>query len=191
MLVRYPTVNAEPNSYIKPTVKIEAGAKSALDPHREVTVKPYLSDDLPDTDLLVSNVVTIDAERTFWDKVVILHGLRKWHDNRDEVRQQGNRVSRHYYDLYRLSSPEAGANAIKNPSLGADCFRHALMFFNRPDYELQSALEGSFAIMPTAGMVDELRRDYQAMKGMIFGEVPEFSEVLTSIEKLEIQINAQ
>ena len=73
--------------------------------------------------------------------------------------------------------------------MGADCFRHALMFFNRPDYELQSALEGSFAIMPTAGMVDELKRDYQAMTGMIFGEVPEFSEVLTAIEKLEIQIN--
>jgi len=191
LLVRYPTVNTEPNSYIKPTVKIEAGAKSALDPHREVTVKPYLSDDLPDTDLLVSNVVTIDAERTFWDKVVILHGLRKWHDNRNEVRQQGNRVSRHYYDLYRLFSSEAGANAIKNLPLGVDCVRHALMFFNRPDYELQSALEGSFAIMPKAGMVDELKRDYQAMTGMIFGEVPEFAEVLTSIEKLEIQINAK
>ena len=189
LLVRYPTVNADPNSYIKPTVKIEAGAKSALDPHREVAVKPYLSDDLPDTDLVVQNVVTIDAERTFWDKVVILHGLRKWHDNRGEVRQQGNRVSRHYYDLYRLYNSETGVRAIQNPTLGADCFRHALMFFNRPNYELQSALEGLFAIMPTAEMVDELKRDYQAMTGMIFGEVPEFSEVLTSIEKLEIQIN--
>ena len=189
LLVRYPTVNADPNSYIKPTVKIEAGAKSALDPHREVTVKPYLSDDLPDTDLVVQNVVTIDAERTFWDKVVILHGLRKWHDNRGEVRQQGNHVSRHYYDLYRLYNSETGARAIQNPTLGADCFRHALMFFNRPDYELQSALEGLFAIMPKAEMVDKLKRDYQAMTGMIFGEVPEFSEVLTLIEKLEIQIN--
>jgi hypothetical protein len=65
------------------------------------------------------------------------------------------------------------------------------MFFNRPDYELQSALNGSFAITPTAGMVDELKRDYQAMSGMIFGEVPEFSEVLTSIEKLEMQLNAK
>lgn len=191
LLVRYPTVSAEPNSYIKATVKIEAGAKSALDPHREVTVKPYLSDDLPDTDLLVSNVVTIDAERTFWDKVVILHGLRKWHDNRGEVRQQGNRVSRHYYDLYRLLNSGAGLNAIQNLALGTDCVRHALMFFNRPDYELQSALNGSFAITPTAGMVDELKRDYQAMSGMIFGEVPGFLEVLTSIEKLEMQLNAK
>lgn len=190
LLVRYPAVNAESNGYIKPTVKIEAGAKSALDPHREVTIKPYLSDDLPDTDLVVSNVVTIDAERTFWDKVVILHGLRKWHDNRGEVRRQGNRVSRHYYDLYRLFDSAAGKNALQNPALGNDCVRHALMFFNRPDYELQSALQGSFAIMPTAGMVDELKRDYQAMVGMIFGDVPDFSNVLNSIVELETQINA-
>ncbi len=190
LLVRYPAVNAEPNSYIKPTVKIEAGAKSALDPHRDVAVKPYLCDDLPGMDLVVPHVVTIDAERTFWDKVVILHGLRKWHDNRGEVRQQGNRVSRHYYDLYRLFNSETGASAIKNPGLGADCVRHALMFFNRPDYELRSALENAFAIMPTAGMVDELNRDYQAMTGMVIGEVPDFSEVLSSIAKLESQINA-
>jgi hypothetical protein len=189
LLVRYPTVNTDHNGYIKPTVKIEAGAKSALDPHKEVTIKPYLSEDLLDTDLVVANVVTIDAERTFWDKVVILHGLRKWHDNRGEVRQQGNRVSRHYYDLYRLLDSGAGLNAIQNPALGIDCVRHALMFFNRPDYDLQSAREGSFAIIPTGGMVEELKRDYQAMIGMIFGEVPDFSTVLGAIEELEKRIN--
>ena len=85
---------------------------------------------------------------------------------------------------------ETGASAIKNPGLGADCFRHALMFFIRPDYDLQSALEGSFAIMPTAGMIDELKRDYQAMTGMIFGEIPEFSAVVNAIEKLEKKINS-
>ncbi len=190
LLVRYPTVRAESNSYIKPAVKIEAGAKSALDPHREVTIKPYLSDELPDTDLLVSNVVTIDAERTFWDKVVILHGMRKWHDHRGEVRQHGNRISRHYYDLYRLLQAAEGANALSNPALGIDCVRHAMMFFNRTDYDLHSALQGLFAITPSAGMVDELRRDYQAMSGMIFGEVPEFSDVLMTIEKLNARINA-
>ncbi len=189
LLVRYPTVNTDHNGYIKPTVKIEAGAKSALDPHKEVTIKPYLSEDLLDTDLVVANVVTIDAERTFWDKVVILHGLRKWHDNRGEVRQQGNRVSRHYYDLYRLLDSGAGLNAIQNPALGIDCVRHALMFFNRPDYDLQSARKGAFVIIPTGGMVEELKRDYQAMIGMIFGEVPDFSTVLGAIEELEKRIN--
>ncbi len=63
------------------------------------------------------------------------------------------------------------------------------MFFNRPDYDLQSAREGSFAIMPTDGMIEELKRDYQAMVGMIFDEVPDFSTVLGAIEELETRIN--
>jgi hypothetical protein len=140
--------------------------------------------------LIVANVVTTDAERTFGDKVVILHGLCKWHDNRGEVRKQSNRVSRHYYDLYRLLNSGTGLNAIQNPALGIDCVRHTLMFINHPDYDLQSAREGSFAIMPTTGMVEELKRDYHAMVGMIFGELPDFSTLLNLIEQLEKQIKS-
>lgn len=99
LLVRYPSVSTDADEYVKPTVKIEAGAKSALDPHRSATIRPYVADDMPAADLVVPDVVTIDAERTFWDKIVILHGLRRWHDNRGVLRQQGHRVSRHYYDI--------------------------------------------------------------------------------------------
>jgi len=103
LLVRYPSVSNKPDEYVKPTVKIEAGAKSALDPHRHASIQPYVAENMPTTNFIVSDVVTIDAERTFWDKVVILHGLRRWHDNRGALRQQGHRVSRHYYDIYQLS----------------------------------------------------------------------------------------
>jgi len=75
LLIAYPAVSAQPGDYNPPTVKIEAGAKSALDPHRATRVTPYLAEDVPNLMLNVANVVTIDAERTFWDKVVILHGL--------------------------------------------------------------------------------------------------------------------
>lgn len=38
-------------------------------------------------------------------------------------------------------------------------------------------------------MVDALKRDYQAMAGMIFGEVPEFADVLEATRQLEHEIN--
>lgn len=75
--------------------KIEAGAKSALDPHAVRTVTPYVGQDLAETVLDVPNVVTVGPDRTFWDKVTILHGLRRWWDRRGEVRGGGQRVSRH------------------------------------------------------------------------------------------------
>jgi hypothetical protein len=87
-----------------------------------------------------------------------------------------------------IQSP-LGCDAVADHALARDCARHALMFFNSPDLDLRSAQPGSFAIMPTAGMVDVLKRDYQAMLGMIFGEIPEFSDVLDAVEKLEHEIN--
>jgi hypothetical protein len=83
---------AEGNLYIRRAIKIESGAKSALDSHAPVIVKPYIANDLPNFDLAVGNVTTVDPSRTFWDKVVILHGLRRWWDRRGELR--GRRAAR-------------------------------------------------------------------------------------------------
>lgn len=77
LLLWYPTVTSEGNTYIRRARKIESGAKSALDPHAPVVVKPYIADDLPNLDLTVANVTTFDPNRSFWDKVVILQGLRQ------------------------------------------------------------------------------------------------------------------
>ena len=78
LLVAYPSA-VEGSDYVRPTVKIESGAKSALDPHEPRTITPYLAEDLaPGHDLSIPNVTTVDPERTFLDKIVILHGLRHW-----------------------------------------------------------------------------------------------------------------
>jgi hypothetical protein len=119
----------------------------------------------------VPEVRTVESERTFRDKVVIVHGLRRWFDKRGELKGGGQRVSRHYYDLYRLTQAPVGT-ASANMELGADCVAHVRMFFNRPDFDLASAAPGSFALMPRDGMIDQLRTDYRAMSGMIFGEPP-------------------
>jgi hypothetical protein len=189
LLLWYPTATAEGNAYIRRAIKIESGAKSALDPHAPVVVRPYIADDLPNLDLAVGNVTTVDPSRTFWDKVVILHGLRRWWDRRGELKGGGQRVSRHYYDVYRLLISEIGQKAIQDASMAEDCVRQARMFFNRPDLDLVSAVPGSFALTPHDGMLANLRRDYEAMSGMIFGKIPNVDEVVAGIGELEQSIN--
>lgn len=65
LLFWYPAVTAAPGDYIRSAVKIEAGAKSALDPHETATVIPYITDDLPDLDMAVHGVTTVKPECTF------------------------------------------------------------------------------------------------------------------------------
>jgi hypothetical protein len=190
LLVWYPSVLAATDGYIRPAVKIECGAKSALDPNSAQTIRPYVADELPAFDLTVSNIVTVDGERTFWDKIVILHGLQNWFDRRGALRGGGQRVSRHYYDAYQLLTSGTGEAALADPELGRDCVRHARMFFNSPDLALATANPGTFALVPVADMIGDLRRDYTAMSGMIFGDVPTFDAVLESIGKIEARLNA-
>ncbi|MGA9549096.1 MAG: nucleotidyl transferase AbiEii/AbiGii toxin family protein, partial [Rhodomicrobium sp.] len=134
-------------------------------------------------------VRTVQPERTVRDKVVILHGLRRWFDKRGELRGGGQRVSRHYYDLHQLAATPAGAAAIAETALGEDCVAHARMFFNRPDFDLASAVRGSFALAPHDAMIEQLRMDYRAMQGMIFGDPPDFEAVLRSIASIETRLN--
>jgi hypothetical protein len=188
LLVRYPTATGA-DDYVEKIVKIESGAKSALDPNCVQSIVPYANDDLPGLDLTVANVTIVDPERTFWDKVVILHGLRRWFEIRGELRGSGHRVSRHYYDLAMLMNSETGQKAVKDLRLGADCVDHARMFFNRPDYDLGSAHPPSFALTPEGAMYDDLKRDYAAMSAMIFGEPPRFDAIVQSVAAVEQLVN--
>ena len=53
-------------------------------------MRPYVADDLPSLALAVSGVLTIEPTRTFWDKVVIAHGLRRWYERRGVLRQEAS-----------------------------------------------------------------------------------------------------
>lgn len=189
LLVWYPRVDASETGYLQAAVKIESGAKSALDPNRPVTISPYIAADLEALDLRVPDVTTIHAERTFWDKIVIVHGLRRWFERRGELRQDGQRISRHYYDLHLLLHSDVGALAVANLRLGEDCIEHARTFFSRPDYDLAAAAPGTFALRPVGDMIDRLARDYENTKAMIFGDAPDFGEILTSIGEIEDRLN--
>ena len=189
LLVWYPEAEPSDAAYVRPAVRIECGAKSALDPNRPVDIGPYVGEEAAGFDLVVSGVTTIDPARTFWDKIVIAHGLRRWYERRGVLRQAGQRVSRHYYDLHCLLGSEVGRTALADRELGRDCVRHARMFFGRPDYDLASAIPGSFSIAPTNAMIDALGRDYANTTAMIFGGAPMFEDILASIDWVERTIN--
>jgi hypothetical protein len=63
------------------------------------------------------------------------------------------------------------------------------MFFNSPDLGLDTATPGTFTLAPTIAMLDDLRRDYARMAGMIIGPPPAFADVLASVAGLESELN--
>ena len=190
LLVWYPRVDASETGYVQAAVKIESGEKSALNPNRPRMISPYINDDIGTLDPGVPDVTTIHAERTFWDRIVISHSLRSWFDRRGELRQDGQRISRHDYDLHSLLGSGVGASAIADRTLGTDCVGHARTFFNRPDFDLATASPGTFSLRPVGDMIGRLVRDYDSTRAMVFGDAPDFEDILSSIEQIENSLNA-
>ncbi len=189
LLFWYPAVTDSPDNYIRSAVKIEAGAKSALDPNVLTDVRPYAAEDLRELDLQVTGITTVEPKRTFWDKVVILHGLRTWYDRRGQLRHGGQRVSRHYYDVFRMLQSPVGEAAVADGALAIDCARHARMFFNSPDFDLDHAVPGTLTLAPSNEMLEPLARDYDAMVGMIMGAAPSFAQAMEAVSALERRLN--
>lgn len=189
LLIHYPSA-VEKSEYVNPSVKIESGAKSALDPNEAKTIIPYVAPDFSGgDDLSITEVTTIHPERTFLDKVLILHGMTFYFEAKGVLRGNG-RMSRHYYDVHRLMHADVGKQACVDDALIDDCLRHARMFFYRANTGLDVAKRGAFRLRPTELMLDSLRRDYDAMAVMIFGDVPTFDAVLESVAIAEERLNS-
>ena len=189
ILFWYRSVAFHQEGYIPPAAKIEAGAKSALEPHQAVTIHPFVAEEIAKLSLAVLDVTTVVPERSFWDRVVMLHGLRRWYERRGVLWHQGQRVSRHYYDVHSMLLSGKIEKALSDFDLGRDCVRNARMFFGSPDLDLEKAHPGIFALVPSEGMIGDLRRDYERMAGMIIGPAPAFNSVIESIHALEERLN--
>ena len=81
-----------------------------------------------------------------------------------------------------LLNNSVGQNAIQNIALGKECAMHASIFFFDKDCQQNLAAEGHFSIYPSDAMIPALRRDYDQMSAMIFGDTPSFDAILSSIQ---------
>ena len=174
--------------YIRPAVKIEAGAKSALDPHAPLSVRPYVADDLAGFNLTVPNVTTVDPVRTFWDKVLILHSLRRSFEDR------GKAARRRSAGLAALLRRRPGAARGNRPPRGhrpgdGRAIASAMSACSSTAPVTDTAHRAASPSCRPTAMLDQLRLDYAAMAVMIFGEVPAFDAVMDSIAALEATVN--
>ncbi len=128
LLVEYPTLYPGGDiSYMAPRVKIEVGPRSALDPSLDRTLTPYVADELPEWSLDVDDIRVLAPERTYWEKLLILHG---WHCGYREDQRLPNdkdRISRHYYDVAVITATDAGHSALSNIALLDAVRKHNLI----------------------------------------------------------------
>lgn len=197
LVVSYKSVFTAGDDYVQAAVRIEGGARPDPVPAEPRDINPYVATELSGTlDLAVHGVTTVKPERTFWEKVLILHAMtemtekRQADNNPERPVPDLNRFSRHYYDVHQIwTHPDYGEATAAMRDLAEACRQHKELMFRAPDHRYDRALPGSYRLLPTDAMRRKLAADYERMSAMIFGAPPSFAEVLASIEALERFLN--
>ena len=190
LFVEYPTLYPIGDVvYVAPRVRIEAGARSALDPSLDCTVSPYVADELPDWSFEVGDIRVIAPERTYWEKLLILHGVSCGYRVAQRLPTDKDRISRHYYDVAMLTETNLGRAALSNVALLDAVRNHNLIAFRQAWKRFEEAVPGSLRLVPEAELRRVIERDYGAMHGMVLGEAPEFRWVMEQLRKVEVAIN--
>ncbi len=181
---------AYPNSFsdtsILQEIRLEIGAMAAWTPAKNATITPYAAEqyarlfEQPSTEVL-----TVLPERTFWEKVTILHREAF----RPEDRPFPSRYSRHYYDLYKMMRTPVKDNALSDNDLLERVVKFKDKFYRCPWARYDLAKRGTMKLLPPDYNMAKLRSDYEHMQNMLFGIKPSFDEIMNAMAQLEEEIN--
>ena len=181
---RYPASFSD--RYLRPEVRLESGPLASWVPHEERAIRCYTAEAFPHVfERTECSVRVITAERTFWEKATILH-----HEaHRPVSAPQPARYSRHYYDVAKMAESPVRHAALADLDLLTNVVEFKERFYPRGWARYDLARPGTFRLVPEGHVLAAVRDDYRAMENMIFGNIPEFEDIMTILKKLQDEIN--
>lgn len=174
------------DSSILRAIRLEIGALASWTPTQQASFSSYAAEEYPGAFSNGSTaVLTTTAERTFWEKVTILHREAMKPADKDV----SPRYSRHYYDLYCMSKTYICKNALGQPELLTKVAEFKDRFYHQKWARYDLAKMGTIRLIPSEKNMSVLRSDYAEMKPMIYGRYPSFDEIIDTLSELEERIN--
>lgn len=183
---QYPTTEPGRPGYLHPQVKLELGALTDQRPSGDHTVTPWVAEEFPA--LFASpacRVVALELERTFWEKITILH--TEYHRPADKPMR--SRLSRDCYDVCCMAAHLAGRRAMEDLDLLARVVRHKRTYFQSAWANYDTAKPGSLRLVPADSRLADLKADYQQMHVMFIEPPPPFDEILRQLRNIEDILN--
>ncbi len=185
--IYYPMATTQ-SEYVEPRVLVELGSRSLKEPNtqKEITslVSEYFADkEFADTAI---SITTVNPERTFLEKVFLLHEEFQKPINKIRV----DRMSRHLYDIERLMRTDFFDLALRSKDLYQDIVNHrkSITAIRGIDYTLHQPK--TINPIPPDEIIKEWEVDYAEMcEAMIYGDKLPFEELMSRIKQLREKIN--
>lgn len=184
ILFRYPKSFTDHS--ILPEIRLEFGALAAWTPLQEMPITPIIAEYYPSIfSQMNTRIRTTAIERAFWEKATILHREA----NRPQNSPMPARYARHYYDLYCLYYSSYRENIFRSLDILKAVSDFKTKFYYNSWARYDEAWPGTFKLLPAKHNAENLRKDYEHMRAIIYGEYPDFDNFINSIEVIENDIN--
>lgn len=189
ILFEYPTLFEDRASgYIRPRVKIEFGARADPWPASKCSITPIVGELFNQLAIPSVEVRALAAERTFWEKAMLLHEERF----RPPEKVRGARMARHYYDLYSLIQKGVAAAAAKDLDLFGQVAAHRQVFFEQSWVDYATLVPNSLEMMPTDNQYSAWAQDYLEMQAEMFSDAPPaFGVIMSAIQQFQSEFRQQ
>lgn len=172
--------------YIIPHVRLEIGPLAEWLPSHITTIIPFAAEQYGKIfEKKSTEVLTIDAERTFWEKITILHKIANFPENK----ALPHRYARHLYDVYCLGNSVYKKSAFERKELLEKDIAFKQKFYYSKSAHYETATITTVKLTPSANIIPALRNDYSAMTNMFYGIHPDFDEILKYLKELESEIH--
>lgn len=172
--------------FIPPTIKLEIGPLASIENIEKRTITPYIAANINNKiEQSETDVICVSPERTFWEKITILHREA----NRPLNKNMPLRYSRHYYDVFMFTNSIYYTNALENINLLEKVIYFKNKFYKNAWANYDDILDGKLLLIPADNRIGELKKDYEKMKEMIYGEVPSFDDIIDKLKQVQKEIN--
>lgn len=188
--IYYPNVIEPDTEYILPRVQIEVSCRSLREPFSAKTFGSLVDEFYAGKDFVepLFEVPTVNAERTFLEKLFLLH--EEFHRPVDKMRV--DRLSRHLYDVYYLSQAGVAARAISDKELYETIVAHRYKFSRVGEVDYNLHHPHTLNPIPPKEVIADWGADYAKMKeDMIYEEKkPSFEELINNLNDLRTKLQA-
>lgn len=180
--IAYKSVFDSGDSYLRPEVLLEVGARSLFEPTSEALVKSMISENSSiETSVWDNKIICAVPQKTFLEKAFLLHELFT-----TEMGAKANRKSRHLYDLEHLMSQGEILEAVNDDELWETIRHHREIFTSIRGVDYTPDVRKRIVLVPPEEFEKEWRRDYDAMqKSMIYGDEMSYDDLILRISELQ------
>ena len=185
--IYYPKLTGQ-DVYLRPDILVEIGSRSLKEPYSQRNISTFVSEIFTEMPFAKNSIIvpTVNPERTFLEKVFLLHEEYQ----RPPEKMRVERLSRHLYDIEKLSRTLYFQKALSDKNLYNTIVAHREKFSHLGGIDYTKHAPKHIQIIPPKYVLSLWEDDYERMKNsMIYGEKISFNELILRIDNIQKIIN--